>query len=169
MISPEAFIAKVNPFKNKVYRLCLRFLSDAEEAADAVQELYLKLWTMQEKLDHISNLEAFSMTLARNHCLDQLKAARRTITALSDDVPSDSVDPTRQMELLETSKIVGSLINQLPELQRTVIHLRDVEQYEFDEIEAITGLKANAIRVNLSRARKKIREKLLKYQHHEFA
>jgi RNA polymerase sigma factor (sigma-70 family) len=168
-MSPEAFIQKVNPFKNKVYRLCLRFLSDTDEAADAVQELYMKLWTMQEKLDHINNLEAFSMTLARNHCLDQLKAARRTTTTLTENVPSDAVDPTRQMEMRETSKIVGFLINQLPELQRTVIHLRDVEQYEFEEIEAITGLKTNAIRVNLSRARKKIREKLLKYQHHEFA
>jgi RNA polymerase sigma factor (sigma-70 family) len=168
-MSPEAFIQKVNPFKNKVYRLCLRFLSDTDEAADAVQELYMKLWTMQEKLDHINNLEAFSMTLARNHCLDQLKAARRMTTTLTENVPSDAVDPTRQMEMRETSKIVGFLINQLPELQRTVIHLRDVEQYEFEEIEAITGLKTNAIRVNLSRARKKIREKLLKYQHHEFA
>ncbi len=168
-MSPEAFIQKVNPFKNKVYRLCLRFLSDTDEAADAVQELYMKLWTMQEKLDHINNLEAFSMTLARNHCLDQLKAGRRTTTTLTENVPSDAVDPTRQMEMRETSKIVGFLINQLPELQRTVIHLRDVEQYEFEEIEAITGLKTNAIRVNLSRARKKIREKLLKYQHHEFA
>jgi RNA polymerase sigma-70 factor (ECF subfamily) len=71
------------------------------------------------------------------------------------------------VEWTETSTRIRALISRLPEQQQTVIYLRDIEQNEYNEIEEITGLNANAIRVNLSRARKKVRDELLKTWNHE--
>jgi RNA polymerase sigma factor (sigma-70 family) len=167
-MTPEVFKIKVLHFKNKLYRLCLRMLANEDEAADAVQEVYLKLWTMQDKLNTLENTEAYAMRMARNHCLDNLRAS------LNKQVMVDGVsiaNPSNQAsdyEAKDTAYLIKSLITRLPELQRTIIHLRDVEQYEMSEIESITGLNANAIRVNLSRARRAIRESIQKIQHHEY-
>jgi RNA polymerase sigma-70 factor (ECF subfamily) len=81
---------------------------------------------------------------------------------LADEVSSDS-------ELLENADSVGlikRIISGLPELQRTVIQLRDIEQFEYEEIAEATELNVNAIRVNLSRARKKVRDEILKIQNY---
>ena len=64
-------------------------------------------------------------------------------------------------------KQVKELMERLPEQQKTILHLRDVEGYEYKEIKEITGFELNYIRVNLSRARKSIKESLLKLQENE--
>jgi RNA polymerase sigma-70 factor (ECF subfamily) len=167
-MTPEAFKIKVMHFKNKLYRFCLRMLADEEEAADAVQDVYIKLWSMQDKLNTYDNPEAYAMRMARNNCLDRLKSANKRNLRLDGVQIISAYDPQAQYESRDTAIMIKSLIEQLPDLQRTIIHLRDVEQYEMNEIELITGLNANAIRVNLSRARNAIRESLNKIQHHEY-
>jgi len=77
---------------------------------------------------------------------------------------TEDYDP---VEWVETSTRIRDLIGRLPEQQQTIMYLRDIEQNEYNEIEEITGLNANAIRVNLSRARKKVRDELLKTWNHE--
>jgi RNA polymerase sigma-70 factor (ECF subfamily) len=63
---------------------------------------------------------------------------------------------------------VRSIIETLPETQKLVMHLRDVEEMEFEEIASIMELNANAVRVNLSRARKQVRDELIKKYHYEY-
>lgn len=167
-MTPEAFKIKVLHFKNRLYRYCLRMLNDHDEANDAVQEVYLKLWTMKDRLNTYDNPDAYAMKMARNHCLDQLKASRRQNVRLSELEADVSINTGASFDDRDMTARIKSLIDQLPELQRSIIHLRDIEQYTIDEIELITGLNPNAIRVNLSRARKKIRDKIEKYQHHEY-
>jgi RNA polymerase sigma factor (sigma-70 family) len=65
--------------KDKLYRFALRLLGDGEEARDAVQETFLKLWNLRDKLNMYRSLEAFSMTIIKNYCLDKIKA-RRTVS-----------------------------------------------------------------------------------------
>ena len=158
------------PINQKLYRLCLRFLTNREEAEDAVQEVYLKLWNMRDKLGDINNLEAFATTMAKNLCLDKIKS-RRLITM--DDMtrqfansPSADKDPYRQVENFDTVNIVQHIINQLPDQQKSVITMRDIDEFSFEEIEEFTGLSINNIRVNLSRARKQVRDELIKV--HEY-
>jgi RNA polymerase sigma factor (sigma-70 family) len=156
----ERYKNEVLPIKDKLYRFALRLLGDSEEARDAVQETFLKLWKLRDKLDTYRSLEAFSMTMIKNYCLDKIKA-RRTVSIeqvyiqpQSDENDTDE----KRYEIAETYNRVKKLMDVLPEQQRVIIQLRDVEGYEFEEISEITDMNVNAIRVNLSRARKRIKE-----------
>ncbi len=143
-------------------------LADSEYASDALQETFMKLWAMKTELSNCKNLEAFAMTVARNHCLDELKAAGRRQMPFENLPESETESPAVTLESRDTLQWINKLVNQLPELQRTVFQLRDIEQLDYEEIAHITGLKPNAIRTNLSRARKKIREQISKQQLYEY-
>jgi RNA polymerase sigma-70 factor (ECF subfamily) len=158
-------------FKNKLYRLGLRLLSSEQEAEDAVQETYLKLWKMRKSLDQYKSKEALAMTITKNYCLDQLKAKRRYNIPLSSDEGSSSgsIDPHIIAEQKDDMRSIHHMISKLPEQQKIIVQLRDIEQYEFEEIAEITGMNLNAIRVNLSRARKQLRQYLIQQHNYENA
>jgi len=157
------FLTTVLPFKDKVFRLAKRLLVSKDEAEDATQELYLKLWKNKEKLSDYKNVEAFAMTMTKNYCLDQLKAKRSSnLSLVHSNYSEKGVGLQRDIELKDSVDKVHELIKNLPEKQRMIIQLRDVENYEFEEIGKILDLQPTAVRVALSRARKTIREKLMK-------
>ncbi len=158
------FKTRVLPISNKLLRFCTHFLKDEEAAKDVVQDLFLKLWQKREELTKIENIEAFAIRMARNRCLDIIRGNRtsRIDESIEKRLEEESIDVHSNVELSESAIQVKKLISQLPDLQKTVMHLRDLEQYSFDEIAEVTGLKLNAIRVNLSRARKKVRDEFLK-------
>lgn len=161
------FLDKVLPFKDKVYRLAKRLLVSSDEAEDATQELYLKLWKNKSKIEGYRNVEAFAMTMTKNYCLDQLKSKRASNLSL---VHSNYTDGTnslqKEIEIKDSTNIIKEMINNLPEKQKIIIQLRDIENYEFKEIEKIMEMEPTAIRVTLSRARKTIREQFIKKQNY---
>jgi RNA polymerase sigma-70 factor (ECF subfamily) len=139
-------------------------MKDEETAQDVVQDVFLKLWQKKDELDHVENIEAFAVRMTRNRCLDVLRANKVVpIDAETDrKMKQETIDVHSQIELTEAATQVKTLINQLPDVQRQIMHLRDIEQLEYEEIAELTGLQLNAIRVNLSRARKKVRDEFLK-------
>ena len=157
------FLKAVYPFKDKVFRLAKRLLVSNEEAEDATQELYFKLWKNKEKIANYKNAEAFAMTMTKNYCFDRLKSKQANNLSLvhtnykEKDTPLD-----KKVEHNDSVHQVHQLIEKLPEQQKVIIQLRDIEQYDFDEICKMTGMKPTAVRVTLSRARKTIREALIK-------
>jgi RNA polymerase sigma-70 factor (ECF subfamily) len=158
------FKTRVLPVSKKLLRFATHFLKDEDEARDVVQDIFLKLWQKRNELAHVENIEAFAMRMTRNRCLDLLRANKVVSIDADTDrkMKAESVDVHSQIELSESAGQIKKLIVQLPDLQRTVMHLRDIEQLSYDEIAEATGLKVNAIRVNLSRARKKVRDEFLK-------
>lgn len=157
------FLNTVLPLKDKVFRLAKRLLVSTDEAEDATQELYFKLWKNKKKLKEYRNIEAFAMTMTKNYCLDQLKAKRsNNLTLVHNNYKDTSVSLQKKLELQDSIAKVHELIQNLPEKQRIIIQLRDIEQYEFEEIGKILDLQPTAVRVALSRARKTIREQLIK-------
>lgn len=168
-MTSEEFQTSVLGFKNKLFRLSLRLLADTDEAADAVQEVYLKLWKMRNKLHQYKSKEALAMTMTKNLCLDELKAKRRQNLPLQDyDQASQTYTPERLTELRDAVANINLLMEKLPPQQKIVMHLRDIEQYDLKEIAAISGMSENAVRANLSRARKQIREQLIKHNNYEY-
>ncbi|MBC35473.1 MAG: RNA polymerase subunit sigma-24 [Bacteroidetes bacterium] len=166
----EEFKIEVLPIKNKLYRLALRLLGSQADAEDAVQEVFLKLWARREKLNEYRSIEAFAMIITKNLCFDKLKLKSRNQQELTEErVGSKQDTPETQMEMKNTVSKIHEIINELPEQQKLVIQLRDIEQCDFDEIAEITNMNLNTIRVNLSRARKKVRDTLLKIQNYEFS
>jgi RNA polymerase sigma-70 factor (ECF subfamily) len=167
-MTAEKFKSELLPKKNKLFRLALFLLKNREEAEDTVQEIYLKLWDMRDSLNKYSNMEAVMMTMTRNRCLDKLKTKREKFGSLNEEINKQPlINPMEQSIQKDMIKQVKELMERLPEQQKTILHLRDVEGYEYKEIKEITGFELNYIRVNLSRARKSIKESLLKLQENE--
>ena len=146
-----------------MYRLALRLLVSKEAAEDATQEVLLKLWSKKQTLGTYNNLEAFAMTVTKNHCLDQLKLKQNNNLRLVHSNYEDGESSLqRKMEVQDDLNWVQKIIAVLPEQQKILIQLRDVEQYDYEEIAEMTNMKETAIRVALSRARKKIKEEMIK-------
>lgn len=157
------FLKSVLPFKDKVFRLAKRLLVSTEEAEDATQELYFKLWKNKEKLSDYKNVEAFAMTMTKNYCFDRLKSKQASnLTLVHSNYKEKETSLDKKVEHRDSVNQVHQLIEGLPEQQKIIIQLRDIEQYEFDEIAKVVDMNPTAIRVALSRARKTIREKLIK-------
>jgi RNA polymerase sigma factor (sigma-70 family) len=158
------FKLEILPLKDKLYRFASRLLEDQEEAQDAVQEVFMKLWNLQTKLDELNSVEAFAMKITKNHCLDRIKSRRTVSIEQTKSLLYNSDEQAkieRDVEVKDDVNYIKHLISQLPEQQRAIIQMRDIEGYDFEEIEEALELNVNTIRVNLSRARKRIREMYL--------
>ena len=155
------FLNVVMPFKDKVFRLAKRLLVSREEAEDATQEILLKLWNNKAKIENYKNVEAFSMTMTKNFCLDKLKSKHaQNLKIVHSNYQDKNTSLQKQIEANDAVNWVEKIIENLPEQQKLVIQLRDIEQYDLDEIAKMLDMKNTAVRVALSRARKTIREQL---------
>ncbi|MBM3436894.1 MAG: RNA polymerase sigma factor [Bacteroidetes bacterium] len=166
----EKFKKEVFPLKNKLYRFAKGFFKSVPEAEDIVQEVLLRLWTKHDVLEEFKSIEAFAMTVTRNLCLDRLKSkGYRTeeLTLVHQQV--SHATPYKKLEMEDTYGKIQMILNTLPEQQRQIVHLRDIEGFEFEEISEILKINLNTIRVNLSRARKRIKETLQNTYDYEFA
>lgn len=168
-MTPEEFKNRLLPIKNKLYRFALSFSNNRQEAEDTVQEVYLKMWDMRKDLKKYRSTEALMMTITKNVSLDKLKGKKNKAISLNEQIAGSVFDenPERKTEQSDLMKKLKEIIRNLPEQQKTVVHLRDVEGYDFEEIINITGYDMNYLRVNLSRGRKKIRETMIKIHDYE--
>lgn len=166
----ENFKIEVLPLKHKLFRLAKRMLLNTAEAEDMVQEVLIRLWARKDKLNELRSIEAFAMTITKNLCLDKLKSKRNKTDELTESrEPVSFSTPYNSLEMSDSYKKVLKIIDSLPEQQRMIIHLRDIEGYEYEEISEVMNLSVNTIRVNLSRARKKVKETMIKMHNYEFA
>ncbi len=144
----------------KLYRLAKSMLRHTEEAEDALQEVQLKLWEKHYELDAIENPEGFAMRTMRNLCLDKIRKVHDT-SELNEELISKNKNPYEQTELNDLTDRIKGLIDRLPEMQRSIMRMRDVEEMEISEIAYIMNLTENAVTVNLSRARTKVKTQIL--------
>ncbi len=157
------FINIISPFKDRIFRLAKRLLVSVEEAEDATQEVLVRLWNNREKLGTYSSVEALAVTITKNYCLDQLKSKRATeMRIVHSNYTDRQAGLQQQAEDRDSWEWVEKIINKLPEQQKLIVQMRDVEEYEFEEIAKIMDMNETAVRVALSRARKTIREELIK-------
>jgi RNA polymerase sigma factor (sigma-70 family) len=164
-MNQSQFVNLVNPFKQKLFRLAKRLLVSVEEAEDATQEVMLKLWDKQDSLKQYNNVEALAMTMTKNYCLDQLKSKRAgNMKLVHDNYIGREAGLNAMVEDADLWSWAEKIINGLPEQQRMIVQMREIEQYEFEEIAKVMGMQQTAVRVALSRARKTIKEKLLQTQ-----
>lgn len=155
------FMNIVMPFKDKLFRMAKRLLVSTEEAEDATQEILMKLWTKNESFEKYKNVEAFAMTMTKNFCLDRLKSKQAgNLKLVHSNYGESGSGLQTQVEAKDSVNWVQKIMEELPEQQKMVLQLRDVEEYDFDEISEMLGMQPTAVRVTLSRARKTVREKL---------
>lgn len=157
----QEFINIISPFKDKLFRLAKRMLVSTEEAEDATQEVLIRLWNRNDNLKSYNSIEALAVTMTKNYCLDQLKSKRASnLQIVHNNYNDNKASVEREIEGRDSWNWVEKIINELPEQQRLIIQMRDIEEYEFEEIAKALDMQETAVRVALSRARKTIREQL---------
>ena len=162
----QSFSQRILPIQSRLFRLARMYLPVAQDAEDMVQETLMKLWNRRHDLDRYESLEAVAVQTVRNGCLDRIKSHGYRKQGPDESALENTaagLTPYQQTESTDNGDLLKRLIASLPELYRLILHLRDVEEYSFEEIEAVTHLEINNIRVILSRARKKVRDEYLKY------
>ncbi|MDR2919990.1 MAG: sigma-70 family RNA polymerase sigma factor [Tannerella sp.] len=159
----ETFKKTVVPLREKLLVYTHKLAGNQVEAEDLVQEVFLKLWSIRDKLDEYQSVEALAFKVTKNKVLDELKRPGNEYLDLENiNRPDTATNPDKLIEQKEAAAFIKQFIKALPTLQQTIIHMKDVEGYELSEISQITGTQIEAVRVNLSRARKKIREQLIR-------
>jgi len=163
----EKFNKYIVQQSRKLYALAFRILHNQEEAEDAVQEIFIKLWKMGDKLDDYNSIEALATTIIKNYCIDQIRKQKHIKTDTPDDryqFINSPPTPHEEMEFKESGMIIKTIIETLPENFRSIIIMKEMEDYSYEEIAEKTDQNINTLRVTLSRARKLIRDEYNKYQ-----
>ncbi len=165
-MNAQQFQFQILSHSDKLYRMARSILKDESQSKDAYQELMMRLWEKRNQLNAIENRQAFLLTSMRNLCLDLLrkKHDKREIPESTEYV---APDPHQLTEQADTVSYISRMIDGLPEMQRTIIRLRDVEEMELAEIAQTMQMTENAVTVNLSRARKKMRDMIVANQQKE--
>ncbi|MEM9887619.1 MAG: RNA polymerase sigma factor [Bacteroidota bacterium] len=159
----QEFKHTISPIQDKLYRFALRMMNNAPEAEDVVQEVLIKLWHQRTRLQQIANIEAWSVRMTRNVSIDKLRMRKQSedVSQLV-DLETDLANPEELVERQDTFAMVEKAMQQLPEKQRMVMHLRDIEEYSYQEIAEQLAIPLNQVKVNLFRARKSVQALLTK-------
>lgn len=161
----EIFKKDILPLKDKLFRIAWRITGDRDEAEDVVQNLMLKLWDMREKWSSIENIDAYCCTISRNMAFETLK--KRTLldsreSKLHGNIPELQSGVTDDnyggIESRERSRIIRKVIGKLPEKERSVMELRDIEGMSYKEISQVLDYTEAQVKIHLFRARNKIKE-----------
>lgn len=156
-MTSRKFNTEYLPLAPLLYRIAFHILEQQDEAEDAVQETFLKLWEMGDRLDDIESAKAYSIRILKNECLDRLRKAKKKVPAeqaLAKEsiLPADEqIDSRRRLE-----KVLGA-IKSLPDSQKQVLLLRTVEGLSYEEISRKMGMSQLTLRVLLTRARGALR------------
>ena len=153
-----SFRTTVLPLSDRLYRLALRITMNRAEAEDVVQDTLLKVWECRDNWNRINNLEAFAIATCRNRALDVAKRAGRDTENLDEMAHFSSQTPHEQLEAREEISLVRRLMDSLPEVQRTIMLLRDIEGKTYQEIAQTLDISETQVKVYLHRARTKIKE-----------
>jgi len=133
-------------------------LRNSDDASDAVQEAFTRLWERRDELPNIDNSEAYCVTTIKRICIDRLRSKTVTINDITEDTLLISDNSDIHADNRESLQLVTLLMNQLPEQQRQVLQLRAFNECSFEEIESITGLTSVNVRALLSRGRRRLKE-----------
>lgn len=148
------------PLGENLYRLAFHILESRQEAMDAVQDIYVKLWNSRDALDSVKSPRAYALTLMRNHCLDRVRRASKSKRSeINDSVASDS-DTFAAVSSKESLSRAMQAVDRLPKAQKEVLRMRVLEDLSYDEMSERTGMNKLTLRVLLSQARKKIRQSI---------
>ena len=149
----------VKQYQDQAWTLARYILKDAQEAEDAVQEAFVKLWNNQDSIDP-ERVKPWLMKVTRNGCLDRLRRRRHNVEFDESHMAGEARGP---MQGLATSELSGWLrrsIESLKEPYRSLVVLRDVHQHSYEDVAGMLELSLSQVKVYLHRARKELREQL---------
>jgi len=162
-MNAQKFKQEVVPVHDTIFHVAKKMLENEDDAKDIVQEVFLKLWSIRDTLHNYNSIPALAVTTTKNLCIDRLRIRDREVVFDRENYMRATQDnPYLQLERLSTEQLLKKIIDALPPLQKAIITMKDIDGYELEEIAEITGTQVEAVRVNLSRARKKVREEYIR-------
>ncbi|MGI6047898.1 MAG: RNA polymerase sigma factor [Petrimonas sp.] len=162
----QQFQLQILCYSDKLYRMARSILKDESRSQDAYQELMTRLWEKRKQLEKLENPQAFLLTSMRNLCIDLLRKEQEN-GEISPNTEYNAPNPYQLVEQTNTVSVIYKMIDSLPEMQRTIVRMRDVEDLDISEIAEVMQITENAVMANLSRGRKKLREIIIAHQQNE--
>jgi RNA polymerase sigma-70 factor (ECF subfamily) len=163
----RAFRTLVEMYQQPAYRLAFRILGNEEEARDAVQECFIRIWQKIGTFDSAREFIPWMYRILTNAATDRLRTMQRHATIPIEVVAKRVIgllqgDRETPLENRDLAMLIRTLAGTLPEKQKLVFILRDVEGMSSEEVEAITGMSPDAVKSNLYLARRCVRERLFR-------
>ena len=154
----KKFKEKVLPLTDKLFRLAFSIAGNRQDAEDVVQDAMLKIWQKREEWGNITNLEGYCLRSVRNIALDKIALKENQLEQIPKHFEiqaPNSVDTEKIEE--EQMEMILKVVSSLPEKQQMVFQLRDIEGMSYKDIEGIMNISEDQVKVNLFRARQKIK------------
>jgi len=149
----------VKEYQDQAWTVARYILKDAQEAEDATQEAFVKLWDNQDDIDP-KRVRAWLMKVTRNGCLDRLRRRKDNVEFDESYMTADDSGPMQGVANSETGEWLKRAIGSLKEPYRSLVVLRDVNQHSYEEVATMLELNLAQVKTYLHRARKQLREQL---------
>lgn len=162
MKTEAQYIEFFNSLRDTVYRLARSIITDEVEAEDIMQDVFERVWRTRDVVLSSQYPRAYVCRMAHNLAIDRLRVKQRTQNVAVVERIEAAADGYSEIATNDIATLTRKLIAELPDKQRIAIHMRDVEGYEIDEIANLLECDEVSVRVNISRARKSVREQLIK-------
>lgn len=164
-----SFRDDILPLKDKLFRVALRITFDRTEAEDIVQETLIKVWNKREEWNSLESIEAYCLTLTKNLAIDMREKMDARTEELTEqhDRTQDDANPHEELEQKERLMWVHRLMEELPEKQRAIMQMRDIEEKSYQEIAEALDITQEQVKVNLFRARQKVKQGFLRLDAYE--
>jgi RNA polymerase sigma-70 factor (ECF subfamily) len=161
-MNQEQFKKEIAPLRNRLVAYAQHLTDNKDDAEDVTQEVFLKLWFIQNKLDDYKDIPALAFTIAKHLSLNMIKHKKTECEDLDEQWRSEDLSPLQELENKDEIERLLVFIDSLPDLQQSILLMKHVEGLETEEIASLSGCSIEAVRMNLSRARKKVRELFFK-------
>ena len=161
-MSRSLFDTQIMPVTDKIYRYAYSILKNKDTAHDVVQECLIKIWKNKMKLSEIRNIDSWVMRITRNQCYDWVKVNRFSlqtdIDIFRDDIAQLEPVGTDEGAVIDDQlNWLQQIVDSLPQKQKEVYHLREIEEMTYQDIAEILSLSLSDVKVTLLRTREKIR------------
>jgi RNA polymerase sigma-70 factor (ECF subfamily) len=156
----DIFRKKILPLTDKLFRLALSVTGNKQDAEDVVQDAMFNIWKKREDWNEIHNLEAYCFRSTINIAIDKISLKDNQQESIPDnfDFPENTPSAQDYLEKKEQMASLKNFIRQLPEKQQTIFQLREVEEFTYKQIAEILNISEEQVKVNLFRARQKLRD-----------
>jgi len=160
-MNTEIFLQRVTIIRSDLERLARKKLSVQADAEDLVQEVLMRLWLVREKWSAHQNCKPLAINILEHCVIDRYRKAKEMEPIENQPLVANIETPHQYAETRDLGRFIWTLIEQLPPLQQLIMRLKDIEGHEIEEIAIITNITPEAVRMNLSRARKRIRDEMI--------
>lgn len=165
---PQAFNRLITDYQKKMYNLALNYVKQEEEAKDLTQDIFVTVYRSISKLRDETKFVAWLYQVAINHCRNRYKRLQRKGYFSSDSIDdtestiqlSSGASPEKELERNRTISIVQETIAALPESEKEIILLRDIQELSYDEISTILNVPLGTVKSKLNRARSALKDRL---------